>query len=76
MTVAEFIITIKQRSDYYPSSLILKSSDNNGCLYKFLVNCGSYASRQEIFIQLDPEESELELINKTVISNIDVYPAK
>jgi len=76
MTVAEFLTTIKQASDYYPNSLTLKSFDNYGCVYKYLVNCKYYASRQEIFIELDSNESELDLLNRTVVSTVIIQEAR
>lgn len=75
MIVSEFITTIKQSADYFPGSLCLKSSDINGCVYKWLSTGSQYASRREIFIELDPTESELELLNKVCKSYIEIYPA-
>ena len=77
MTVTEFLDIVKQNDKYIEGSLYLKSGDNYGCVYKYLVlTPGLFASRREVFIELTPEESELELGNKTVISSIEVYPAR
>jgi len=77
MTISELLISIKESSNYVNHSLILKSSDNYGCVYKYLIKVidGS-ATRKEIFIELNTEELELDLINKTVVNKIEVYPAK
>lgn len=76
MKVLELLNTIKQHEDYYPNSLLLKSSDEYGCIYKWLIKVYNIAVRKEIFIELNLEESELNLLDKTVISYIEVSPAK
>lgn len=75
MTVLELVNTITQCSDYMPQSMLLKSSDDYACVYKYLLKSGSIATRKEIFIALDESESALELLDKTVIEYIEVYPA-
>ena len=76
MTINEFLNTIKSNPDYVENSIILKSSDNYGCVYKFLLKANNIGIRKEIFIELDPEESEVELLNKTYISSIEITPAR
>lgn len=75
MTVGTLINNIKNSADHFPNSMILKSSDNSGCVYKWLVRGKELATRKEIFIALDPEESELDLLEKTIIEYTEVYPA-
>jgi len=77
MTISELLISIEESSNYVNHSLQLKSSDNYGCVYKYLIKLidGS-ATRKEIFIELNTEESELDLANKTVIDKIEIYPAR
>lgn len=75
MTVGTLLNNIKNSADYFINSLLLKSSDNYGCTYKWLVKGKTLATRKEIFIALDPEESELELEQKTVIESTEVYPS-
>jgi hypothetical protein len=77
MKISEFLTEIKEKSNYVNNSLVLKSSDNYGCVYKYLVKLvdGS-AIRKEIFIELNPEESELDLENKEIINNIEIFPAR
>ena len=77
MKVLEYLNTIKSLGNYVGGSLYLKSSNNSGCVYKYLIkNVDGSASRKEIFIELNEEENELELLDKTAINNIEVYPAK
>ena len=77
MTVNELLNSIKQEEKYINGSLLLKSYDDNGCVYKYLIlSPGLFGKRKEIFIELKPEESELDLLNKTVVSYIEIYPAK
>lgn len=76
MKVSELLNNIGENSDYIFNSLYLKSSDIYGCTYKYLVKTGSYASRKQIFIALNSEESELDLLEKTVVDSIEVYPAQ
>lgn len=75
MKVSELLNEIAQHSDYVVNSLHLKSSDNLGCTYKWLVKGGNLATRKEIFIALNLEESALDLLDKMVIDYIEVYPA-
>jgi hypothetical protein len=76
MKVNEYLETIKNKSNYVNNSLYLKSADNLGCIYKYLIKQNDEtAYRKEIFIELNSEESELDLLDKTVISYIEVYPA-
>lgn len=75
MTIFQFLETIKDYDDYVPGSLYLKSYDNYGCVYKWLEKGILYGRRRKIFIELDPNEHELELVNKTYINSIEVFPA-
>lgn len=76
MIVAELLNNITQNSDYVFHSLFLKSSDNSGCVYKYLLKSGNIATRKEIFIELDESESQLSLEDKTVLYYIEVSPAR
>jgi len=76
MKVLELLNIIKQDLDYIENSIFLKSSDNKGCTFKWLIKAGDVAYRKQIFITLDEEESELELEDKTVVSYIEIVPAK
>jgi len=76
MIVLDFLNSIKENPDYFPGSLYLKSSNNDGCVYKWLSKGNPYAFRKEVFVTLNPEESELSLENKSVLSFIEVEPAK
>ena len=77
MIISNFLNQIKNLPEYINNSLYLKESDNYFCIYKYLIKrLENTAIRIEIFIELNPEESELELLNKTVINAIEIYPAK
>lgn len=76
MKVSDKLNEIKQLSDYVYNSLYLKSSDNYGCVYKWLVKGKDVATRKEIFIALDESEILKSLPEKTVIDSIEVYPAE
>jgi len=77
MIISEFLNQIKNLSEYVNNSLYLKSSDNYGCVYKYLIKISDTAAiRVEVFVELDPQESELNLEDKTLINNIEVNPAK
>jgi len=75
MIVTEFLNIISSDDAYVHSSLYLKSSNDNGCVYKYLIKSRDMGIRKEIFIELNPEENELDLLEKTVINSIEVYPA-
>jgi len=76
MTVNDILGNIKSQEIYITNSLYLKSSDNYGCVYKYLKKSRNplYAERVELFIELNQEESELDLKDKTAINCIEVYP--
>lgn len=76
MTVNELLNNIRLIEDYFPNSIHLISSDNSGCVYKYLYKSNTLGIRKEIFIELNPEEFELNLLDKTVVSSIEVFPAK
>ena len=77
MTVHEFLDNIRNQEVYISNSLYLKSCDDEGAVYKYLKKQRNplYAERVEIFIELNLEESSLDLENKTVINSIEVFPA-
>ena len=76
MKIFEYLDIIKNTENYINNSLKLKSSDNDGCIYNWLTRISSgNAIRNEIFIELNAEESEITLLDKTAVSNIEVYPA-
>lgn len=76
MKMTEFINNITSQSTFISGSLLLKSADNLGCTYKWLEGIGTVATRRQVFIAFNPEESELPLLDKTVVNSIEVYPAK
>lgn len=76
MKISDLLTQIKQETEYYPNSLILKSSDDNGCVYKYLIKGETFSTRKEIFIELNPEQSGIDLLQKDVISYIEIFPAR
>ena len=76
MTVSEFLITIESDQSYVNHSLYLKSSDNYGCVYKWLIKSNDIAIRKEIFVEFYVSEILLPLLSKTVVNSIEVYPAQ
>jgi hypothetical protein len=76
MTISEYLNNIKDLPNYVFNSLHLKAADNSGCTYKYLIKqVDGSSSRKQIFIALDEVESNLELLDKTIIKSIEVYPA-
>lgn len=80
MTLNELLNDIKNQEFYILHSLVLKSFDDYGCIYKYLRKNRNIlqANRVELFIALDITEigSGLDLLDRTVIMNIEVDPAK
>ena len=75
MIVEELLNQIKNKENYIINSIILKSNDNYGCVYKWLEEYNGYANRKEIFIQLDETQTNLQLEDKTVVGYIEIIPA-
>lgn len=76
MKVSELLENLKLLENYVPNSLYLKAQDDGGCVYKFLTNIKGAGYRKEFFITLDENESEITLLDKTVIDYIEIYPAQ
>jgi len=77
MKVFEFLYQIKTLPEYIFNSLYLESSSNFNCIYKYLIKVGTNsAMRVEIFIALNEDESELDLLDKTIINHVEINPAK
>lgn len=75
MIIKEYLNSIESNPNYIVGSLYLKSWDNTGCVYKWLEKNSIGSFRKQVFITLNPEESDIELINKTFIDSIDIFPA-
>jgi hypothetical protein len=76
MLVSDLLATIQTSDDYINHSLYLKSSDSSGCVYKYLTRIqNELGTRKEIFIELDENESQLAIEDKTVKNYIEVVPA-
>ena len=79
MTVQEYITAVAATDNYVHNSIMLKSSDSNGCVYKWLetmaIGKEIKSFRKEVFIELNPAETG-ELLSKTVVNSIEVLPAE
>ena len=76
MTVSELLSNIKLQSNYISNSIYLKSYDNYGCVYKWLIKSNDIAIRKEIFVEFYASEILLPLLSKTVVNSVEVYPAQ
>jgi len=74
MIVKDILDGIKASENYVTNSLVIKGSDSYGCVYVYLVSNGNgTASRKEVFIATDANESEGE--GRVVITSVEVIPA-
>ncbi len=74
VTVQEKMDTIEAGPNYVSGSLIIKSSDDRGVVLKWLEQSNGVAERKEHFIQLDEDESNLPLEERTAINDIEIEP--
>ena len=74
MTVKDVLDGIKVSEGYIANSLVIKSSNESGIVYKWLVVSNDKAVRKEIFIASDSEEVLGE--DRVVITNVEVIPAE
>ena len=73
MTVAEYLEIVKSENTYVTNSLILKSIDASGVVYKLLQKMGlTIAIRKEIFIAT---EAGAILEERVIIMAIEIIPA-
>lgn len=76
MTVNDVIEAIKLESNYIINSMILKSSDSNGAVYKWLSKTSDgMACRREIFIATEGEVTG-GITERTVLISIEIVPAE
>jgi len=75
MKVIDVLNTITENPDYVINSLYLKSLNDSGCVYKYLIRGEMVSTRKEIFIATNIEEVGLELIDKNVLEYTEVFPA-
>jgi len=76
MIVSELLNSIKGSGDYVNGSLVVKEENITGIIYKWLEKniLLNIAHSKEMFIELNPLESNLKIENKTVINFINIYP--
>ena len=75
VTVQETMDQIEAQSDYVSGSLIVKNADDRGLVLKWLILSGSVAERKELFVELNEDESYLDITKRTALSTIEVEPA-
>jgi len=74
VTIQDKIDEIKNGPNYVNGSLIIYSLDDEGVVYKWLENTGGVAERKKLFIELDPNDADKALEERTAVSNIEVEP--
>jgi hypothetical protein len=72
MKILNLLDTIRNNNDYVINSLYLKSYNNCGCVYKWLVRAENIAYRKEIFIAYAIDELSLE--EKEILDYIEIIP--
>ena len=75
VTVQETMNQIESLADYVSGSLIVKNGDDRGVVLKWLISSGNVAERKELFVELNEEESYLDITKRTAISTVEVEPA-
>ena len=66
------IDTIEAITEYVAGSLIIKSSDENGCVLKWLEDNGTTADRKEKFVQTDIADKNKPVTRREVLGEIMV----
>ena len=75
MIVQDLLDIIMAKPEYVVGSLLLKSEDSSGQVYKFLeLISTTVAQRREIFIATDNVEEVI--TQRTILTYIEVIPAK
>jgi len=76
MTVQDVLDLYIAEDNYVENSMINKSSNDEGCTYKWLFkNTSGSGFRREIFISIEEAVSGETLEDRTVISYIEIFPA-
>lgn len=72
-TINDEKVLIKGGGNYVPGSLIVKSADDCGIVFKWLETNGATADRKQCFIELDEAEADiLKYDDRTAVSKIDL----
>ena len=75
MIVSQVLATYTGEANYMVNSMILKSSNDTGCTYKWLFKHNSaMAKRREVFIATSTTEDTVE--SRTVVTSIEVVPGE
>lgn len=74
VTVQNKLDAIKEQQNYVTGSLVLKSSNETGAVYKYLISTLGVGTRKEIFYSYtyDPE---LNIEEQTVNTEVEIEPA-
>lgn len=70
MTVEEVLAQVEQVPEHVQHSLVNKSFNDNGCVYKLLCRSGDRAVRAELFIATYTEDAALPLLQRRVVEYI------
>jgi len=73
-TVQDKINEIENQANYVNGSLIIKSYDDRGLVMKWLEQDFGVAERKELFIELNEDDSHLDVEERTAVSQIEVEP--
>lgn len=63
---------IKTYTTYVPGSLVRKSFDEEGMVVQWLEKVNDISIAKKRFFQLDPNQSKIKVIDRTVLSKIDI----
>ncbi|RLE39469.1 hypothetical protein DRJ17_00785 [Candidatus Woesearchaeota archaeon] len=74
VTVQEKMDAIESGPNYVHGSLIIKSYDDRGVVLKWLEQSSGVAERKEHFIELNEDESNMPLENRTAVNDIEIEP--
>lgn len=74
-TVQEMINLIESQQNYVLGSLIIKNYDDRGLVLKWLIKNNDIAERKEIFVQLNEDESHIDVKLRSALESIEIQPA-
>lgn len=72
--VQDKINEIENGPNYVNGSLIIKSYDDRGLVMKWLEQFEGVAERKELFIELNEDESHLDVEERTALNQVEVEP--
>jgi len=72
--VQDKINEIESGPNYVNGSLIIKSYDDRGLVMRWLEQFEGVAERKELFIELNEDESHLDVEERTALNQVEVEP--